>query len=199
MNQHLAHILNYLFYEYIISLLIILSWRGIYTLLDVSLYPNNEGMSAGICLLIGYPLFFLLMYTQSLQNDIFLIPKFIDSNYPSFIRNLRHLCAFFSCILLWRGFWILFDLYIATISLVDESPYIFYAMFMILSFVILSIMKTASSLSGPMSNIDDEYDLFPLYSNCFLVKSFSGKKISDEISSKSSEITNIEPFTIAVF
>jgi len=199
MNKYLSHIINYLFYEHLISLLTISAWRGVYVSLDVYLYPTNEDMSAGICILIGYPLFFFLMYTQSFPNNIYLIPKFIDSNYPCFFQNLRHLCAFFSCLLLWRGFWILFDGHIATISLAEASPYLFYIICMTLSFIILSMMKTGSSLNGPMSHMDDEYDLFPLYSNCFLVKWFSRKKALDDISTTSTEVTNIESFTITVF
>ncbi|CAF2873827.1 unnamed protein product [Rotaria sp. Silwood2] len=200
MSPFLLHILNYIFNEYIISLLSILVWHGSYTLLDVFLYPNNENMSAAISLLIGYVLFFILMYTQSFQNNIGLLSTFIHLNFPSFIQNLRHLCAFFSCIFLWRGYWILFDAHIATISFVHESPYTSYVIGIIISFIILSIMKIASSINGPMSHIDDdEYNLFPLYSNCFLVKWFNRKKNPNELSSGLSKITNVEPFIIVSF
>ncbi|CAF1426292.1 unnamed protein product, partial [Rotaria sordida] len=199
MNPFLLHILNYIFYEYIISLLSILAWRGTYKLLDDFLYPNNENMSAIMSLLIGYVLFFIIMYTQFFQNNIDLISTFIQSNYPLFIRNLRHICAFFSCVFLWRGYWILLDLHIATISFVHESPYTYYIIFIIISFIILSIMKTASSINGPMSHINDEYDLFPLYSNCFLVKWFNGKQKSNELPSNLKNMTDIKPFVITSF
>ncbi|CAF4029568.1 unnamed protein product, partial [Rotaria sordida] len=199
MNPFLLHLLNYIFYEYIISLLSILAWRGTYKLLDDFLYPNNENMSAIMSLLIGYVLFFIIMYTQFFQNNIDLISTFIQSNYPLFIRNLRHLCAFFSCVFLWRGYWILLDLHIATISFVHESPYTYYIIFIIISFIILSIMKTASSINGPMSHINDEYDLFPLYSNCFLVKWFNGKQKSNELPSNLKNMTDIKPFVITSF
>ena len=50
--------LNYIYYEHIIALLNILAWRGTYGLFDAHLYPDNETLSACVCLLIGYPLFF---------------------------------------------------------------------------------------------------------------------------------------------
>ncbi|CAF4798178.1 unnamed protein product [Rotaria sp. Silwood1] len=103
MSPFLLHILNYIFYEYIISLLSILVWHGSYTLLDVFLYPSND------------------------------------------------------------------------------------------------IMKTASSINGPMSHINDEYNLFPLYSNCFLIKWFNRKKKSNEHPSALNKITNAEPFIITFF
>jgi hypothetical protein len=199
MNHCFSHILNYIFYEHIISLLTILAWRGSYALLDSYLYPNNENLSACICLFAGYPLFLILMYTQSFQIHIRFVSKFLNSNYPFFIQNVRHLCAFFSCVLLWRGFWILFDTHIATISFAQASPYVFYVICMIISFIILSVMKTGSSTNGPMSHMHDEYDLFPLYPNCFLVKWFNRKKTSSEISSNSSVATTVESFTITMF
>ena len=199
MNQSLAHILNYLFYEVVISWLTIFAWRGVYGFLDVYLYPDDQNLSAGASLLIGYPLFFLLMYTQYLQNEMGFIPKFFYSNYPSCVQNLRHLGAFFSCIALWRGFWILFDLHIATTSWAVASPYVFYVICMLLSFLILSFMRTASSLNGPMSHMEDKYNLFPLYPNYFLMEWFSKKKASNKVSTKSNEIMISEPFTITVF
>ncbi|CAF0783373.1 unnamed protein product [Adineta steineri] len=199
MNQCLLHVLNYIFYEYVISILSILAWRGFYKLLDIHLYPNNENISACLSLLIGYLLFFILMYTQSFQLNVCLLTTFIEMNYPCFLQNLRHLCAFFSCILLWRGFWILFDIHIATISIVYESPLKFYISFMIISFIILSLMKTASSINGPMSHIDDNDNLFPIYSNCFLSKWFREKKNLGKIVSNPSQITDNELYTISVF
>ena len=191
MNSYLSHILNYILFEYIISLLCILAWRGIYRWFDVFLYPSNEDKSASASLLIGYALFFFLMYTQSFQNDICLLSTFIKLNYPSFIENLRHLCAFIVCVLIWRGYWILIDAHIATLSFVSKSPYIFYLLALLISFVTLSIMKTASSINGPMSRVNDEYNLFPLYSNCILVNWFNRKKKSGEVLSNLNKIPNI--------
>ena len=139
------------------------------------------------------------MYTQFIQNDTGIIPKFINFNFPSLIQNLRHLFAFITCILLWRGFWMLLDTHIATVSLAETSPYAFYGICIIGSFIILSLMRTGSSINGPMSNMDDKYNLFPLYPNCFLVEWFSKKTKSSESSSNLSQITNIKPFTITVF
>jgi hypothetical protein len=196
MNEYLSHILNYIFYEFVISLLTILAWRGFYAFFDAHIYPDNENMSAGISLIIGYPLYFILMYTQSFHNKISQSPSFIQLNYPNFLRNFHHLCSFISCVLLWRGFWILFDTHIATVSFAYSSPYRFYIICMISSFIILSLMKTASSVNGPLSHMDDEYHLFPLYSNCLLVKWFNEKKISDE---NSTQMTKSQPYTITLF
>lgn len=200
MNQSLVHLLNYLFYEHLIATLVVLAWRGVYGFFDAYLYPNDQNLSAGLSLLIGYPLYFLLMYTQSLQNTVCIMPKFIQTNYPLLTEHIRHFGGFLSCVLLWRGFWIYFDLHVATLSLAKASPYLFYTVCMIISFLILSVARTASSINGAMSNIDDPYDLFPLYCNCFLVKWFGEKKFSSEISlNRSDEISIYQPYTITVF
>ncbi len=138
------------------------------------------------------------MYTQSYSDKICLLPPFIYLNYPILLQNIRHLTAFFTCVLLWRGFWLLFDTYIATMPLALTSPYLFYIICMFISFLILSLMKTASSINGPMSHMFDQYDLFPHYPNCYLVKWFNQKKKSDKTSSDSSKTTSIEPYTVSL-
>lgn len=197
MNEYVAHGLNYLVYEYIIALLSLLAWRGSYNLLDVSLYPKNDYMSAGLSLSLGYPLYFFLMYTQLSSEKIHRLPSFIFLNCPSLHHNLRHLTAFFACVLLWRGYWLLFDTYIATIAVTSKSPCLFYFSCMMVSFTILSVFRTASSINGPMSHMKDEYNLFPHYPNCYLLELFKREeKSSDKMSSNSSQTTSLEPYTI---
>jgi hypothetical protein len=154
-------------------------------------------MSAAFSLIIGYPLYFLLMYTQTYTDKICHLPTFVYLNYPSLIRNIRHLIAFCTCVLLWRGFWLLFDTYIAAMSSALISLYLFYIICMFISFLLLSLMKTASSINGPMSHMLDQYDLFPHYPNCYLVKWFNEKKISHENLSNSSKTTSTEPYSIS--
>jgi Fuseless len=200
MNPLLVNMLNCLFYEHLIATLVIFAWRGVYGYFDAYLYPDDQNLSAGLSLVIGYVLFFPLMYTQSLQNTVYIMPKFFQTNYPLLTEHLRHLGGFLSCVLLWRGFWIFFDLHIATVSLAKASPYLFYVVCMLIAFMILSIVRTASSINGAMSNINDPYDLFPLYTNCFLVKWFGEKKISSEVSSNRSDEAQIyQPYTITMF
>ena len=197
MNEYVAHLLNYIFYEYVLSLLAILAWRGSYTLLDVFLYPENPNMSVGMCLCLGYPLYFLLMYTQAYSDKLRFLPSFIFLNYPSLVQNLRHLAAFFTCILLWRGFWLLFDTHIGAMALAVRSPYLFYLGWMFLSFLVLSLLKTASSINGPMSHMCDYYDLFPHYPNSYLAVLFRSTSDTDEVSSDSSKNTSLDPYSVA--
>lgn len=133
------------------------------------------------------------MYTQSYTEKFCLLPSFIYINYPTFLNNLRHVTAFFTCISLWRGYWLLFDTYIATMPLAIKSPYLLYLICMFISFLVLSLIKSASSINGPMSHMSDQYDLFPHYPNCYLVKWFDQNKKSD-----SSKNSKNEPYTISL-
>lgn len=199
MNRCVAHLLNYIFYEYLTSILCILVWRGSYKFLDIHLYPENEIISGILSLSSGYLLYFTLMYTQALQNTTAYSIPFLDINYPLFLQNLRHICSFFSCLLLWRGFWIIFDEFIVAVSLINNNRFKFYIIAMIISFLILTFMKTASSIHGPMSHIDDEYELFPIYRNCFLSKWFEQKNSwLNEMKSNSRKTTS-DLYTITIF
>lgn len=150
-------------------------------------------MSGIASLLFGYPFYFALMYTQGYTEKFRLLPSFIYINYPTLIHNIRHLTAFVASILLWRGYWLLFDTYIATMSLATKFPYLFYLLCMSISFLTLSLIRSASSINGPMSHMSDQYDLFPHYPNCYLVKCFDQKKKLD-----SSKDSNMEPYTISL-
>jgi len=137
------------------------------------------------------------MYTLAYSVKLCPVPTFIYLNYPTFLNNIRHIIAFFTCVLLWRGFWIFFDTYIATMSLAVKFPYLFYIICMSIAFVLLSLLKTASSINGPMSHMFDQYDLFPHYPNSYLVKWFDQMKNSDEISSDSTKRATVDPCTLS--
>ena len=167
MKQWKINLINYVLYEFVISNLGIMSWRGIYHYLDNYFYPNDYDMSAGLCLLIGYLLYFPLMYFQKYFEELNLKYQFwtfISINFPQFYRNIRHLFAFLSCIFAWRGYWLLFDSYIY----LTEKYYQAYLLFYILSFLILCLFQTASSTNGPLSHMEDQNHFFPLYPHCYI-------------------------------
>ncbi|CAF4883435.1 unnamed protein product [Rotaria sp. Silwood1] len=167
MKQWKINLLNYILYEIVISNLTIIAWRGFYHFLDKHLYPDNFAMSAGLCLIIGYVLYFPLMYFQTYFEDLHLKYEFwtfVSINFPQFYRNIRHLLAFVSCLFIWRGFWLLYDTYIY----IFEEYYQTSLMLFLISFLVLAFLQTSSSTNGPLSNITDEYNFFPLYPNCYL-------------------------------
>ena len=161
------NLINFLLYEVIISNLSILIWHGLYNILDDYLYPDNVNKSAGICLIAGYALYFPLMYFQSYFEELnlkFSFWTFISINFPQFYRNIRHLLSFVSCVFTWRGWWMLFDEHLL---MFDDSSRT-YLLFVLMSFIVLSIIQSASSLNGPLSNIPDPYGFFPLYPHSYI-------------------------------
>lgn len=167
MKQWKIHLINYILYEWIISSLSIITWRGFYHCLDEYLYPDNLDLSSAICLIIGYLLYFPLMYFQTYfeqLNSKYEFWTFISINFPQFYRNIRHLLAFVSCVFAWRGFWVLYDNYLYLF----EDYYKTYLLIYILTFVFLCCCQTASSVNGPLTHIEDEHQFFPLYPHSYV-------------------------------
>ena len=167
MKQWKIILINYILYEIIVSNLSILAWRGFYHFLDQYMYPADLDKSAWISLLIGYILYFPLMYFQNYLEYLNLKYEFwafISINFPQLYRNIRHLFAFFSCVFLWRGFWMLYDSHLIIFKLHYQT----YLLLYIVSFFFLALIQTSSSTNGPLSSMEDNNHFFPLYPNCYL-------------------------------
>ena len=167
MKQWKIALINYILYEWFISAISILTWRGFYHFLDEFLYPDDLDLSAGICLVIGYALYFPLMYFQTYLeqlNSKYEFWTFVSINFPQFYRNIRHLLAFFACVFTWRGFWLLYDSYLY----IFEDYYKTYLLIYLLSFLALCLCQTASSINGPLTHIQDEHQFFPLYPHSYV-------------------------------
>ncbi|CAF1224017.1 unnamed protein product [Adineta steineri] len=167
MKQWKINVINYVLYEIIISNLSIVTWRSFYNFLDQHMYPDDLNKSALICLLIGFILYFPLMYFQNYLeylNVKYEFWVFVSINFPQLYRNVRHVFAFLSCVFLWRGLWLLYDSYIV----IFEFHYQTYLLLYFLSFFFLALIQTSSSINGPLSNMEDDNHFFPLYPNCYV-------------------------------
>lgn len=167
MKEWKINIINYALLEIIGINLSVTSWIGFYHLLDDYLYPNNSMISAGICLIIGYVLYFPLMYSQAYLENLKLKYDFwifISINFPCLYRNIRHLLAFVSCLFIWRGYWLVYAEYIY----IFEDYYKTYLLIYLLSFLILFIFQTSSSVNGPLSDMKEKNNFFPLYPHCYV-------------------------------
>jgi hypothetical protein len=167
MKQWKIDFLNYILYEIILSNLSIMSWRGFYNFVDLYFFPNNLNMSSVLCLSIGYLLYLPLMYFQKYLEELnmkYEFWTFVSINFPQFYRNIRHLLAFFSCVFLWRGYWVLYDAYFYIFNDDYKTDLFFYFG----SFLVLGILQTSSSINGPLSNINERNNFFPLYPHCYI-------------------------------
>jgi hypothetical protein len=167
MDRWKINLINFILQEFIISNIIIIGWYGFYSILDQYLYPDDATKSVWICLLIGYILYFPLMYCQhyfenfNLNYEIWTV---FSVNFPQFCRNIVHGLAFTSCLFLWRGFWVLYDSYLSIFKIYYDT----YLLISLLSFGFLSVIQTFSSMNGPLSTMEDEYDFFPVYPHCYV-------------------------------
>ncbi len=167
MKEWKINLLNYVLYEIIIANLSITTWRGFYRFLDEYFYPENINMSVGLCFLIGYVLYFPLMYFQTYFENLnmkYEFWTFVSINFPQFYRNIRHFLAFISCVFIWRSYWVFYDTYI----IIFNEHFRTYLLFYFLSFIILSLLQTSSSINGPLSHIYERNDFFPLYPHCYI-------------------------------
>jgi hypothetical protein len=168
-DQWKINLINFILYEIIISNLTIIGWYGFYTILDQYLYPDDTNTSIWICLLIGYLLYFPLIYCQYYFEKLDFKCKFwtiFSSNFPQFHRNIFHGLAFSSCLFIWRGFWVLYDTYL----IIFEKYYETYLLISLLTFGFLSIIQTFSSMNGPLKTMEDNYRFFPIYPHCYISK-----------------------------
>lgn len=161
--------MNFVLYEIVISNITIIAWHGFYTILDQYLYPEDTGQSIWICLAIGYPLYFPLMYGQYSLEKVNIKNKFwttFSLNFPQFHRNIVHGLSFASCLFLWRGFWVLYDTYLRIFDKYHET----YLLISLLVFGFLSLLQTFSSMNGPLKTMEDNYRFFPVYPHCYISK-----------------------------
>lgn len=167
MKEWKINLINYILYEIINANLSILTWRGFYYLIDNYLLANDLDLSIGITFLIGYFIYYVLMYFQRSFEELnvkYEFWTFISINFPQFYRNIRHFGSFIGCVFLWRGYWVLYDTYVS----IFDNLFLTYSFLYLLSFVVLSITGTSSSINGPLSNINDPNDFFPLYPHCYI-------------------------------
>ncbi|CAF1183239.1 unnamed protein product [Adineta ricciae] len=167
MSRWKVNLMNFVLYEILISNITIIIWHGFYVILDQYLYPDEISKSIWICIVIGYLLYFPLMYLQYYGENKTWNNKFwtlFVSNFPQFHRNIVHALAFASCLFLWHGFWVFYDTYLR----IFDKYYETYLLISLLVFIFLSVLQTFSSMNGPLKTMDDDYHFFPIYPHCYV-------------------------------
>jgi hypothetical protein len=161
------NLINFIFYEIIVSNITIIAWHGFYSILDQYLYPDDIGQSIWICVIIGYLLYFPLMYCQypferfDIKNKYW---KMLLTNFPQFHRNFVHALSFAACVFIWRAFWVSYDTYLRIFDAYHDT----YLLISLLTFLFLSLIQTFSSMNGPLKTMEDHYQFFPVYPHCYV-------------------------------
>ena len=136
--------------------LVVFYWRGSWELMDIYIFPDNKTYSAIVCFGIAYGLMILLCGIQPLLN--FLYRRFAST------KNSRHrfLCSwlleaityFFSNFVnvgLWRGTWIICDVYV-----LPDQPDLAHGIILAAGLIGLWVMMSGHSIAIRGCDIDGD-------------------------------------------
>ncbi|CAG7837060.1 unnamed protein product [Allacma fusca] len=93
--------------------LVVLSWRGLWELADLYLYPDEQIISAVTSLAFGYALVLLLLTCQPYINKTI---ERLEGWLRLIFADLVTFVGFVGCVFAWRGLWMLYDEYLGTLS-----------------------------------------------------------------------------------
>ncbi|XP_037927305.1 uncharacterized protein LOC119661872 [Teleopsis dalmanni] len=137
-NQPGLYLLDSLFSIFVIGTLVVIAWRGLWGIMDLTFYPSNKAKSAWGSLLIGYATVFLTFVIQPL---IRCICKKINGLCRLLICDIFYFLTFFGAVNAWRGIWNLLDVY-----LYPDNRILSFWLTHVIPFLILAALKCSNSI-----------------------------------------------------
>ncbi|CAL8111608.1 unnamed protein product [Orchesella dallaii] len=104
------YLLDCVFSVIIIPAFVVFCWRGLWTLADIYLYPDDETKSAMASLGVGYFICIILCLTQPW---ICRTVKNLKGGGRLVFMDLIYLVGFIGCVLAWRGVWNSYNIFFA--------------------------------------------------------------------------------------
>ena len=138
----------------IIHQLSVCYWKGLYELMDIYIYPDNKIHSSIGSFVIGYSLMLSLSVLQPLFNAIYQRNLSHNAYVNIWKWSLEAVTYLFSNIVnvaLWRGVWVLFDVYV-----IEERQNVVCAVTSGASVSVLMLMLSSQSLNVRGCDIDGE-------------------------------------------
>ncbi|CAH1118921.1 unnamed protein product [Phaedon cochleariae] len=102
------YLLDCLFSVVIVGTLIVFVWRGLWLIVDILLYPENEELSSWISMGLGYALMAFLLLSQPTMR--YLCERLSGTTRVLFADAVT-LLALFGTVNIWRGIWNLLPIY----------------------------------------------------------------------------------------
>ncbi|CRK94388.1 CLUMA_CG007896, isoform C [Clunio marinus] len=102
------YILDCLFSVLVIGSLVVFVWRGLWVLLDLKLFPEDQKTSAWASLIIGYAIVGL---TFSLQPVMRWACEKLEGFWRIIVADVFLFVSFVGTVNVWRGIWVLLDCY----------------------------------------------------------------------------------------
>ncbi|XP_002074275.2 uncharacterized protein LOC6651766 [Drosophila willistoni] len=137
-NQPGLYVLDTLFSVFVIGSLVVIAWRGVWGIFDLTLFPTNKAKSAWGSLLIGYLTVFVTFVIQPLMRYVC---RRIDGILKLIICDIYYLMCFFGAVNAWRGIWNLLDVY-----LYPDNRVLSFWLTHIIPFLMLAAFKCANSI-----------------------------------------------------
>ncbi|XP_049834893.1 uncharacterized protein LOC126278683 isoform X1 [Schistocerca gregaria] len=114
-SQHgVLWVLDCAFSVLVVGNLIVFTWRGVWTLLDLYLYPDDQLWSAIASLVLGYG---VVLVAFALQLPLSLAVGRLQGASRLLAADLYHLVSFFGTVNVWRGVWNVLEIF-----LLEEYP-----------------------------------------------------------------------------
>ncbi|KAL1463511.1 hypothetical protein WDU94_015257 [Cyamophila willieti] len=170
------YVMDSFFSVFVIGSLVVFVWRGMWGLVDIYLYKDDQPTSAAASLVVGYTLVFSTFLLQPLVKRI--VSK-ISGFWRVFIVDVYLLFSLCGTVNVWRGIWVTLDCYFLTEHKVEG-----FWLSHIVCFLILVFINSSNSILVRGVYIDAEEDGgkcvdFPCYYLRLFFQSKRRKKMFD--------------------
>ncbi|TMW54886.1 hypothetical protein DOY81_000119 [Sarcophaga bullata] len=137
-HQPGLYVMDTLFSVFVIGSLVVIAWRGLWGIMDLTLYPDDKAKSAWGSLIIGY---ITVFFTFILHPLVRWICKRIRGLIKLVFCDLYYFSEFFGAVNAWRGIWNLLDVY-----LYPDNRILSYWLTHLIPFLILAALKCSNSI-----------------------------------------------------
>ncbi|XP_017467953.1 PREDICTED: uncharacterized protein LOC108360252 [Rhagoletis zephyria] len=108
-HQPGLYVLDTLFSVFVIGTLVVIVWRGVWGIMDITFYPFDRKKSSWSSLMLGYITVFI---TFVIKPIIRCVCKKMDGILKLVICDMFYFLMFFGAVNVWRGIWNLLDIYV---------------------------------------------------------------------------------------
>ncbi|XP_015374492.1 PREDICTED: uncharacterized protein LOC107169301 isoform X1 [Diuraphis noxia] len=167
------YVLDSFFSVCIIGSLVVIIWRGVWSLMDDYLYPDDGNTSAILSLVLGYS---VVLLAFALQPAVKKLVNKVNGLKRILYVDVYLLFSFFGAVNVWRGVWTMLD-----IHFIPDAPITSYWVSHIACFGFLVLLNSSNSILVRGVYIDAEEDGtqcvdFPCYYVRLLVQKRKRKK-----------------------
>ncbi|XP_067622486.1 uncharacterized protein fusl isoform X1 [Eurosta solidaginis] len=137
-HQPGLYILDTLFSIFVIGTLVVIAWRGVWGIMDLTFYPFDRKTSYWSSLILGYTIvlitFVIKPFIRCICNKNYGILRLITC-------DLFYFLIFFGAVNAWRGIWNLLDIYVY-----PDNKILSYWLTHVIPFLILAALKCSNSI-----------------------------------------------------